>query len=173
MIKGNRTLAGPAAPLRDYIAVLADSCWLLRGRLSGGAELTYRGRPARQLRVTSAHGGEEPVLGLMVFPADAIVDAETGCLLRLISYAGGTLVIWPELDDISTEAADLYIGYFENRYGEQWIFTFDRATRAASLRGGDAGRATAHPVRDGRVDGLILAPEETAWLQACWSATRA
>jgi hypothetical protein len=32
---------------------------------------------------------------------------------------------------------------------------------------------TAHPVRDGRVDGLILAPEETAWLQACWSATRA
>ena len=75
--------------------------------------------------------------------------------------------------DVSTEAADLYIGYFENRYGEQWIFTFDRATRAASLRGGDAGRATAHPVRDGRVDGLILAPEETAWLQACWSATRA
>ena len=24
---------------------------------------------------------------------------------------------------VSTEAADLYIGYFENRYGEQWIFT--------------------------------------------------
>ena len=24
----------------------------------------------------------------MFFPADAIVDAETGCLLRLISYAG-------------------------------------------------------------------------------------
>ena len=44
--------------------------------------------------------------------------------------------------DVSTEAADLYIGYFENRYGEQWIFTFDRATRAASLRGGDAGWAT-------------------------------
>jgi hypothetical protein len=57
-----------------------------------------------------------------------------------------------------TEAADLYIGYFENRPGEQWIFTFDRATREALLRGGDAGWATAHPVRDGRVDGLILAP---------------
>ena len=50
----------------------------------------------------------------------------------------------------STEAADLYIGYFENRHGEQWIF--------ALL---------------GRVDGLILAPEEGEWLQACWSATRA
>src|SRR5437773_378222 len=74
---------------------------------------------------------------------------------------------------LRTEAADLYIGYFENRYGEQWVFTFDRATGEASLRGGDAGWARAHPVRDGRVDGLIMAPEETAWLQACWSATRA
>jgi hypothetical protein len=74
---------------------------------------------------------------------------------------------------VSTEAADLYIGYFENRHGEQWIFTCDRATGEASLRGGDAGWATAHPVRDGRVDGLNLAPEETAWLQACCSATRA
>ena len=25
----------------------------------------------------------------------------------------------------SNESADLYIGYFANRYGEQWIFTFD------------------------------------------------
>jgi hypothetical protein len=74
---------------------------------------------------------------------------------------------------LSTEAADLYIGYFENRHGEPWIVTCDRATREARLRGGDAGWATAHPVRDGRVDGLILAPEEIAWLQACWTPTRA
>jgi len=74
----------------------------------------------------------------------------------------------------STEAADLYLGYFENRHGEQWIFTFSRATREASLRSGDAGWARAHPVRDGRADGLILAPEEeAAWLQACWNATQA
>jgi hypothetical protein len=73
----------------------------------------------------------------------------------------------------STEAADLYIGYFENRHGEQWIFTCDRATRDASLRGGDTDWASAHPVGDGRVDGLTLAPEEAAWLQAYWSATRA
>jgi len=101
----DRILVGPAAPLRDNFAVLADSCWLLRGRLSGGAELTYRGRPARQLRVTSVHGGEA-VLGLMVYPADAIVDAETGCLLRLISYFYDRLVMWSELDDISTEPID-------------------------------------------------------------------
>ena len=65
---------------------------------------------------------------------------------------------------------DLYIGYFANRYGEQWIFTFDRATGGASLRGGGVDGKTAHVVRDGRVDGLILSPEEAAWLQACWSA---
>jgi outer membrane lipoprotein-sorting protein len=111
----DRTMVGPAAPLRDNIAFLADSCWLLRRRLSGGAELTYRGRPARQLHVTPVPGDAEVAPGpLMTFttdtvvdaPTDAIVDAETGCLLRLISYAGDTVAIWSELDDISTEPAD-------------------------------------------------------------------
>jgi outer membrane lipoprotein-sorting protein len=119
----DQTVIGPAAPLRGDIAFLADSCWLLRGRLSGGAELTYRGRPARQLRVTPVPGDAGMAVGsLLTFPAgeivgapvgeiadapaDAIVDAETGCLLRLISYAGDTLAIWSELDDISTEPAD-------------------------------------------------------------------
>jgi outer membrane lipoprotein-sorting protein len=110
----DRTMVGPAAPLRDHIAFLADSCWLLRRQLSGGAELTYRGRPARQLHVSPVPGDAVVALGpLMTFttdtivdaPTDAIVDAETGCLLRLISYAGDTLVIWSELDDISTEPA--------------------------------------------------------------------
>jgi hypothetical protein len=44
----------------------------------------------------------------LLFPdaiADAIVDAETGCLLRLISYVGDALAVWRELDDISTEPA--------------------------------------------------------------------
>lgn len=73
----------------------------------------------------------------------------------------------------TNESADLYIGYFANRYGEQWIFTFDHATREARLRGGDVGWASVHTVREGRVDGLILAPEEIAWLQACWRAAAA
>ena len=67
----------------------------------------------------------------------------------------------------------IYIGYFENAQGEQWIFTLDRATGEAALRGGDVDWGRAHAVHDGRVDGLILAPEEAAWLQACWSAARA
>ena len=102
----DRTLVGPTTSLREPIVSLAESSWLLRLRLSGGAELTYRGRPARQLRVTSSDG-ELHVPGLLMsFPADAIVDAETGCLLRLLCYADDTLAVWSELDDISTEPID-------------------------------------------------------------------
>jgi hypothetical protein len=43
---------------------------------------------------------------LTMYPTDVIVDAETGCLLRLISYVGDTLARWLDLDDISTEPAD-------------------------------------------------------------------
>jgi hypothetical protein len=73
----------------------------------------------------------------------------------------------------SNEPAGLYIGYFENKYGEQWIFTFNRATREAMLRGGDVDWGSSHAVHDGRVDGLTLGPEEAAWLQACWRAASA
>jgi hypothetical protein len=71
---------------------------------------------------------------------------------------------------LSNESPALYVGYFENRFGEQWIFTFDRTTREAHLRGGDVDWATVSVVREGRVDGLILGREEAAWLQACWRA---
>ena len=73
----------------------------------------------------------------------------------------------------SNESAGLYAGYFANWYGEQWIFTLDRATGMASLRRGDVDRKTVHVVRDGRADGLIRNPADAAWLQACWSAASA
>ena len=34
------------------------------------------------------------------------MDAETGCLLRLISYADDTVAVWSESDYSSTEPAD-------------------------------------------------------------------
>ena len=37
------------------------------------------------------------------FPADAIVDAELGCLLRLISFAGDRPASWYELSGIGNE----------------------------------------------------------------------
>jgi hypothetical protein len=51
-----------------------------------------------------------------------------------------------------TEAAALYIGYVENRHSEQRIFTCNRAPRAARLRGGHVGWASAHPVTHGSTD---------------------
>ena len=55
---------------------------------------------------------------------------------------------------------------------EQWIFTFDRATGEATLRGGDADWGTAHVVYGGHGDGLIQSPDEATWLHTCWSAAR-
>jgi hypothetical protein len=100
-----KTMVGPAAPLPHDIANLADSSWLFGCRLSGGSEITYHGRRAYQLRVTQSHDGTPPG-PLMFFPADAIIDAETGCLLRLISYAGDRPASWWELRDFAAEPGD-------------------------------------------------------------------
>src|SRR5512135_2810695 len=37
----------------------------------------------------------------------------------------------------NTDNPGLYHGYFENRYGEQFVFTFDRATGTGTVSGGD------------------------------------
>jgi hypothetical protein len=54
----------------------------------------------------------------------------------------------------SNEAADLDIGYFENRHGEPWTFTFNRATRARRGSGAwtSAGPARTLCVTDGSTD---------------------
>jgi hypothetical protein len=39
----------------------------------------------------------------------------------------------------NTDNLGLYYGYFENRSGEQFVFTFDRATGAGTVSGGDLG----------------------------------
>jgi outer membrane lipoprotein-sorting protein len=101
------TLVGPAMelmldPMVNEAADLVGSSWLLGDRLSGGAEITYRGRRGYHLRVTRGDG-DLPAGPAMFYPFDAIVDAETGCLLRLISYAGDVPATWFELDDITTE----------------------------------------------------------------------
>ncbi|MEQ8785096.1 MAG: hypothetical protein RIC55_02315 [Pirellulaceae bacterium] len=71
---------------------------------------------------------------------------------------------------IANDSPDSYVGYFENRFGEQWVFTFDRSTKTASLHGGDIGWNTRVEVCDGSAAGLVLQPDEAAWLRACWNA---
>ncbi|MFV1964328.1 MAG: hypothetical protein ACC628_02810 [Pirellulaceae bacterium] len=63
--------------------------------------------------------------------------------------------------------------YFENKYGEQWVFTYDRHTRAAYLLGGDVNWNNRQEVCDGAVQGLQLQEDEAAWLRACWNSAAA
>src|SRR4051812_4773167 len=67
-----------------------------------------------------------------------------------------------------------YHGYFENRYGEQWVFVFDYAADRGHLRGGDTGwdhvfvlpgDSTLPPEQL-----PILNEEERLWLTACVQA---
>ena len=74
---------------------------------------------------------------------------------------------------IKGDDPNVYIGYFENAFGEQWVFSFDRATGKAELRGGDIGWNSVHEVRDGHVTELVMGRSEAAWLQACWKAATA
>lgn len=73
---------------------------------------------------------------------------------------------------VDGSAENCYLGYFENPYGEQWIFTMDRGTGKATLQGGDVGWNTKFDVTNGTVADLILGQEEQLWLQACWSSAR-
>ncbi len=81
----------------------------------------------------------------------------------------------PESGDppiVDGETGNVYIGYFENSHGEQWIFTFDRDSGSATLRGGDVGWNEKFDVANGTAGGLILGQEEQLWLQACLRASQ-
>jgi hypothetical protein len=71
------------------------------------------------------------------------------------------------------EQAGQYLGYFENQYGEQMIFVFDRRSGKGRLYAGDAGWEPSYGVVDGVVTELTLGPEEGLWLRACWEAATA
>jgi hypothetical protein len=63
-----------------------------------------------------------------------------------------------------------YVGYFANEHGEQAIFHYDRDSKKATLRMGDAGWEKVYEVKDGRVPELILDRSEQLWVLACWEA---
>ena len=87
------------------------------------------------------------------------MDAETGCLLRLISYAGDTLAIWSELDDISAEPAGpdefrVHVPPGTRTVEETGNWVVDDR-RGHARRGGTAARAAAEIVH--RTTGAISA----------------
>lgn len=55
-----------------------------------------------------------------------------------------------------------YLSYFENAYGEQWIFTHERGTDHFTLTGGDIGWESVSDLSD-----LTLSVPEQTWVVAC------
>jgi hypothetical protein len=88
-------------------------------------------------------------------------------LLRILNRHSAECGAPPHVTDADP---NVYIGYFENPFGEQWVFTFNKKTRQGELRGGDVDWTRVYSVVNGTVAGLVLGPEETVWLLACWRA---
>ncbi len=88
-------------------------------------------------------------------------------LLEIDNLHGGDCDVPPSID-----AAEKYVGYFENCYGEQWVFVGDRKIGEAVVRGGDAGWATEYRVslkRPCPAD-LVLEDAEKQWIITCFMA---
>src|SRR5271165_285652 len=109
VVYAGKVVAGPAGPPLDEIADLVDASWLLGSDLSGGEEVVAGGRPGYRVAV-EARRGAPSMLGVFgfFFPAVAVVDAETGGLLRLTLYKGGKPVLRSELRDIAPDEFDDY-----------------------------------------------------------------
>lgn len=70
---------------------------------------------------------------------------------------------------VESNSENRYVGYFENCYGEQWVFTYDRTTHVATVTGGDVSWKF-YTVEDGGIAPLVMHTEELLWLKACWHA---
>jgi len=105
----DRVTTGPAEPPPTGVAELLDPSWLLDCRLSGGTPVLAGDRQAYRINV--ARGAANSSLSLpLLFPAAvAVVDAETGLVLRLTSYIGDRPVRRCELRGITPIAGDLTI----------------------------------------------------------------
>ena len=62
----------------------------------------------------------------------------------------------------NTDNLGLYYGYFENRYGEQFVFTFDRTTGTGTVSGGDPGWGDPKPFSLGLLDEALRSTEDLA-----------
>lgn len=66
------------------------------------------------------------------------------------------------------DASDSYLSYYENRYGEQWVFVGDRATGKAKIYGGDCGWEQVYEITlDDPCPRVTLNQGEIAWIVAC------
>lgn len=67
------------------------------------------------------------------------------------------------------ESGNGYLSYFENEYGEQWVFAMDRKSDVFFLCGGDIDWKSRQVGEDGLKD-LVLNLPERLWVLACLQA---
>src|SRR4030081_526599 len=96
---------------------------LLRGSRPEGRAPGSRSSSQKRRKAMAKHKGQAPGDAGLVFAADNKHHERCGPPPRLRNTAN----------------PGLYHGYFENRYGEQLVFAFDRATRTGTVSGGDLG----------------------------------
>ena len=71
----------------------------------------------------------------------------------------------------SLDASDEYVGYFENEYGEQWVFIGDPETGKARLFGGDVHWEKRYDVSlKSPCPPLVLTESERLWIITCFMA---
>ena len=61
-----------------------------------------------------------------------------------------------------------YTAYFENQFGEQLVFTYDRQKKEGKLWHGDCGWDTPIDVYNGSAIDVVLGKEERDWLKLVW-----
>ena len=94
----DRVGVGEPRPAPAEIVDLMDTSWLLGCELSGGEPVTFDGRAAFRLSVRG--GQSQSQLLWPGFSAVAVVDAETGRLIRLTCYSGPKPAYRHELRDV-------------------------------------------------------------------------
>jgi hypothetical protein len=98
-VYADQVRTGPSAPPPAELTDLADGSWLLRCHLSGGDQIMAGGR--RAYRVAVSRPASPPMM-LLFFPAVAVLDAESGRLLRLTCYGAGQPAARYELRDVTS-----------------------------------------------------------------------
>ena len=96
-VYADHVTVGPLAGLPTAIARLVDPSWLLDWQLTGGAPVSVGGRPGLAIHIAERFGapgpGETEALengsALRKVPAEAVIDAELGILLRLTLAQAG------------------------------------------------------------------------------------
>jgi hypothetical protein len=133
-VREDRVSIDEPRPAPAELADLADASWLLGCELTGGEAIMAGGRAAYRLTVRGNHSQSE--LLDSGFPAVAVVDAETGRLLRLTTYGSGLPACRHELLDVSDDASP----------DDGWDFAFEAPRDLRVVRiGADDDR----PLKDG------------------------